>query len=36
MELWQLQTFVEIAETLNFEGFGEANLTQSISHQIKR
>ena len=37
MELWQLRTFVEIAETLNFTKASEKlNLTQSaVSHQIK-
>lgn len=37
MELWQLRTFREVAETLNFTKASEKlNLTQSaISHQIK-
>jgi len=37
MELWQLRTFCEIAETLNFTKASERlNLTQSaVSHQIK-
>lgn len=37
MELWQLRTFCEIAETLNFTKASEKlNLTQSaVSHQIK-
>ena len=37
MELWQLRTFVEIAETLNFTKASEKlHLTQSaVSHQIK-
>ena len=37
MELWQLRTFREIAETLNFTKASEKlNLTQSaVSHQIK-
>src|SRR6476620_9730303 len=37
MELWQLRTFNEIAETLNFTKASERlNLTQSaVSHQIK-
>ena len=37
MELWQLRTFSEIAETLNFTKASEKlNLTQSaVSHQIK-
>ncbi|HKX83129.1 MAG TPA: LysR family transcriptional regulator, partial [Pyrinomonadaceae bacterium] len=37
MELWQLRTFIEIAETLNFTKASEKlNLTQSaVSHQIK-
>jgi DNA-binding transcriptional LysR family regulator len=37
MELWQLRTFSEIAETLNFTKASERlNLTQSaVSHQIK-
>jgi len=37
MELWQLRTFVEIAETLNFtKASGKLHLTQSaVSHQIK-
>lgn len=37
MELWQLRTFVAVAETLNFTKASEKlNLTQSaISHQIK-
>ena len=37
MELWQLRTFCEIAETLNFTRASERlNLTQSaVSHQIK-
>ena len=37
MELWQLRTFCEIAETLNFTKAAEKlNLTQSaVSHQIK-
>jgi DNA-binding transcriptional LysR family regulator len=37
MELWQLRTFIEIADTLNFTKASEKlNLTQSaVSHQIK-
>src|SRR5688572_25014068 len=37
MELWQLRTFCEIAETLNFTKASEKlHLTQSaVSHQIK-
>lgn len=37
MEIWQLRTFCEIAETLNFTKASEKlNLTQSaVSHQIK-
>lgn len=37
MELWQLRTFIAVAETLNFTKASEKlNLTQSaISHQIK-
>src|SRR6476646_6271219 len=37
MELWQLRTFCEIADTLNFTKASERlNLTQSaVSHQIR-